>query len=288
MASFIYGTEINLALESMIRQAESHLWFISPYIKLHDRIKDELKRRKDADDLQIVVVFGKNESDISKSISVEDINFLKEFPNVLICYEKNLHAKFYCNEDFSLITSMNLHQFSQNTNIEAGIILQAKNTIKKVANFALSVSDAGEEALQYFGSIIEHSEKLFRKTPQHESSLLGLKRTYKGSIVEEDKLENFLKISNTDFKIDKANNLQQKTNATSIDFKPGFCIRTGIAIPFNPEKPMCYEAWHKWSQIGEANYPEKYCHYSGEPSNGETSYSKPILRKNWSKAKSLI
>src|SRR5690242_4335944 len=105
MASFIYGTELNLALECMIQHAENYLWFISPYIKLHDRIKDELKRRKDADDLQIVVVFGKNETDISKSISIEDINFLKEFPHVLICYEKNLHAKFYSNENFSLITS---------------------------------------------------------------------------------------------------------------------------------------------------------------------------------------
>ena len=46
MAEFIYGTELNLALEDMISGAKEYLWFISPYIKLHDRIKDELKRRK--------------------------------------------------------------------------------------------------------------------------------------------------------------------------------------------------------------------------------------------------
>ena len=33
--------------------------------------------------------------------------------------------------------------------------------------------------------------------------------------------------------------------------------------------------------------PEKFCHFSGEPSNGETSFNKPILHKNWKKAKEI-
>ena len=35
----------------------------------------------------------------------------------------------------------------------------------------------------------------------------------------------------------------------------------------------------------DIDYLEKYCHFSGEPSNGETSFNKPILKKNWKKAK---
>ncbi len=65
----------------------------------------------------------------------------------------------------------------------------------------------------------------------------------------------------------------------------GYCIRTGVKIPFNIEKPMSYEAFKIWSQYGDPNYPEKFCHFSGEPSNGETSAAKPILNKNWRKAK---
>jgi hypothetical protein len=103
MAKFIYGTEINLMLEEMIKYADKYLWFISPYIKLHDRIKDELKRKKPQVGLRVVIVFGKNENDFSKSIASGDISFLKDFPNVLICYEKNLHAKYYASEDFSLL-----------------------------------------------------------------------------------------------------------------------------------------------------------------------------------------
>ncbi len=68
----------------------------------------------------------------------------------------------------------------------------------------------------------------------------------------------------------------------------GFCIRTGVQIPFNVEKPLCYDAYKTWSQFGDGNFPEKYCHFSGEFSNGETCVNRPILRKNWQKAKEIF
>jgi phosphatidylserine/phosphatidylglycerophosphate/cardiolipin synthase-like enzyme len=68
------------------------------------------------------------------------------------------------------------------------------------------------------------------------------------------------------------------------DKKTGFCIRTGVEIPFDVNKPMSYDAFKSWSNYGNPEYPEKYCHFSGEPSNGETSVSRPILKKNWKKA----
>jgi phosphatidylserine/phosphatidylglycerophosphate/cardiolipin synthase-like enzyme len=71
------------------------------------------------------------------------------------------------------------------------------------------------------------------------------------------------------------------------DKKTGYCIRTGVEIPFDVNKPMSYDAFKSWSKYGDPEYPEKYCHFSGEPSNGETSVSRPILKKNWKKAKEL-
>jgi len=65
----------------------------------------------------------------------------------------------------------------------------------------------------------------------------------------------------------------------------GYCIRTGISIPFNIEKPMSYDAYKIWSKNNDPDFAEKYCHFSGESSNGETSVSHPILKKNWKKAK---
>ncbi|WP_026704970.1 phospholipase D-like domain-containing protein [Flavobacterium soli] len=59
----------------------------------------------------------------------------------------------------------------------------------------------------------------------------------------------------------------------------GYCIRTGVKIDFNPKRPFCYEAYQSWAIFENENYKEKFCHYSGEPSNGKTSFSNPILKK---------
>jgi hypothetical protein len=65
-------------------------------------------------------------------------------------------------------------------------------------------------------------------------------------------------------------------------------ILTGTPIPFNIEKPLSAEAYKSWVIYENPDFPEKYCHFSGEPSNGETTYSKPILSKNWKKAKAVF
>lgn len=76
-----------------------------------------------------------------------------------------------------------------------------------------------------------------------------------------------------------------KTDVKLQDEEKGYCIRTGTEIPFNVEKPMSYDAYKQWSKYGDPDHPEKYCHFSGEPSSGETCVNKPILKKNWKKAK---
>jgi phosphatidylserine/phosphatidylglycerophosphate/cardiolipin synthase-like enzyme len=74
----------------------------------------------------------------------------------------------------------------------------------------------------------------------------------------------------------------------SKDKQKGYCIRSGVEISFNPERPLSYEAFQIWNQFGDIDYPERYCHFSGEQSKGETSVRRPILWKNWQKAKSIM
>ena len=76
-----------------------------------------------------------------------------------------------------------------------------------------------------------------------------------------------------------------KVTANAVKQTAGFCIRTGIPISFNIEKPMSHEAYRKWEEYSNEDYPEKYCHFSGEQSNGGTSMKQPVLSKNWKKAK---
>ena len=82
---------------------------------------------------------------------------------------------------------------------------------------------------------------------------------------------------------------EKKPVAGKTTDKPsGYCIRTGIEIPFNVAKVLSYDAFKSWNKFGDPNFPEKYCHFSGEVSNGETSVSRPIMKKNWKKAKEVF
>lgn len=279
MAEFLKDSKLISAIEELIDKADDYLWLISPYIQLHDRIKDRLRLKKEKQNLHIIVVFGKNEADANKSLSKEDFEFLKNFPNIFIGYEKRLHAKYYASEDFSIITSMNLHQFSQNNNIEAGIKLKSNKWFSSSND-----GDVNVDAYNYFLDIIDNCQEIFNKESKFKSGLLGLTSNYSHSEVIADNSEGFFRLKD-DFKGTKYS--IRKKRETLQDVKQGFCIRTGKPIPFNPKRPMSDEAWKTWNQFKDVNYPEKYCHYSGEPSNGETSYSKPIMRKNWNKATTI-
>ncbi len=65
----------------------------------------------------------------------------------------------------------------------------------------------------------------------------------------------------------------------------GFCIRTGESIPFDIKMPFNKKSFTSWNRFKNLEFEEKFCHYSGEESNGQTCFSRPILRKNWTKAK---
>jgi len=264
MASFHQGNSLNNEIEKIFEDAKDFIIIISPFIKLHDRLKSTLRSKKDFDQLAIIVVFGKNEDNLSKSISEYDLNFFTAFPNIEIRYEKRLHAKYYANEFKSLLSSMNLYSYSQDNNIEAGILFERT---------LIGSNKLDNDAYKYFDTVIKDSELLFKKSPQYSTSLMGLKTSYTESIIEVNHLSNF--------NFESTN----KPRANSEKHIDGFCIRTGVKIPFNIEKPLSEEAYRFWSKYGDKNFPEKYCHFSGEPSNGETSFSKPILAKNWKKAK---
>jgi hypothetical protein len=44
MSKFLYDSNLNSELENIIREAEEYIFLISPYIKLHPRIKSPLAR----------------------------------------------------------------------------------------------------------------------------------------------------------------------------------------------------------------------------------------------------
>jgi hypothetical protein len=194
MAKFLTGNELNSELEKLFEKAEAQIILISPYIKLHDRFISTLRTKKDNPEIEIVIVFGKNEEDLSRSMKEEDFVFFKEFPNIEIRYEKRLHAKYYANESYAILTSMNLYNFSQDNNIEAGVMTKA-NALSNIAT-NLMTNVTGEEsfdqtAWSYFKRVINQSDLLYKKSPRFESGMLGFSKKYKSSKIETDLLTDF-------------------------------------------------------------------------------------------------
>jgi len=194
MAKFLTGNELNSELEKIFERADEQIILISPYIKLHDRYVSTLQTKKDNPKLKIIIVFGKNEEDLSRSIKQEDFNFFKEFPNIEIRFEKRLHAKYYANESSAILTSMNLYNFSQDNNIEAGVMTKA-TLLGNLAN-NLMTNVTGEDSFDktawaYFLRVIEQSNLLFKKVPEYENAMLGFSKKFKSSKTEIDELTDF-------------------------------------------------------------------------------------------------
>lgn len=181
-------------------------------------------------------------------LQLEENNWLESQIGIRTSLCKNLHAKCYINENEAIITSMNLYEFSQQNNNEMGIY----------------VSKAQDTDL--YNATLEEVQRLL-------------------TISEEIRVTVKKVTADTPPKTEKKSVEIKQSNTKSLDKQTGFCIRTGVSIPFDIEKPLSYEAYKKWSEYGDPDYSEKFCHFSGEPSNGETSVRQPILKKNWKKAK---
>lgn len=271
MAEFLSNENLLDELLNLFKDAEQFLVLVSPYIKLNDEMKRALQRKINDENFVVRIVFGKNEENKSKSLSESDMEFFKKFNNIEIYYNQNLHAKYYANEFASIVTSLNLHQYSVKNNIEIGILLRHRL-------FNLSEeSRLDSEMFDYINFIIDQSDKVLKKGVQQNKYFFGLIKGKKEQVVSVDKTIKLYQPSNN-----------ISTTKTSILIQKGYCIRTGKQIPLNIERPFSYEAYQSWSQYSNPDYKEKFCHFSGEKSDGTICFKRPILKKHWKIAVELI
>lgn len=285
MSKFITGKALEDRITDIIWKAEKKLLIVSPFIKLDSYFKKLFERHVTRPDIHLVIVFGKNEGFIQKSLNREDFEYFKQFPNVSIIYAANLHAKYYGNESCGVITSVNLYDTSFKKNIEFGVYSEQSVLSNLSNNFD---ADAWNESMH----IAANAEVVFIRRPVYEKRLLLANRFIESKTLE-DRTGKFYGFSPSGVgKLDKklddypeflvldSKSTNEKPTRESIEEKTqkwGFCIRTGEKIPFNVNKPMSYEAYTIWAQWGDIDYKESYCHKTGKLSNGKTSMRNPVL-----------
>lgn len=185
-----------------------------------------------------------------QELNPDEMKFLQGLRFVILKYNEDLHAKCYLNDDKMVITSLNLYEFSMANNKEMGVLIDRNDPTDT------QLFDEAYKEVEYINQTSQRFDLNVPKTGFNNRS-------------------------------DNNKTKERKTSNSTIEHI-GYCIRTGVEIPFNIEKPMCKEAFKSWNKYGDPDYPEKFCHFSGDPSNGETSMSRPILKKNWQKAQEIL
>lgn len=163
MAEFLTTTGTSYHIENIIMNARKKLFLVSPYLQIS---KTLFERLKDASikGVEITIIYGKDE------LKPNETNSLADLKNVRLYYFDNLHAKCYFNESKMVITSMNMYEFSEKTNREMGVLIDAVN------DTALFQSAADETS-----SIMKSSDivslKKTERIPYQETNVSGFKRS---------------------------------------------------------------------------------------------------------------
>jgi len=301
MAEFFTGAALDEKLTDIIWEAKKELIILSPFIRLDDYCKSIFKKLKNKPELEIIIVFGKNEGETQRSLTPADLELFKEFSNITIIYCNNLHAKYYANESEALLTSLNLLGKSMTGNVEYGICFQ---------NSKITLDKLYADSIDYTNGVILDNPIVFIKRPIFKKTNLGLSKKYIESKILYDITEalyrnrDFEKKYYKDFDLEllesnskpsreqfipeeKTVEKKQYSTYTPKNYNQyynrnqqvelGFCIRTGIQIPFDVKRPYCLEAYRSWAMFENWNYQENFCHRTGKESNGRTSMANPVL-----------
>jgi hypothetical protein len=290
MADFFTGKALDEKLTDIIWKANKELIILSPFIRLDEYCKKIFGKLKNSPELEIIIVFGKNEGETQRSLNQDDLEFFKDFENIVIIYCNNLHAKYYSNENEALLTSLNLLGKSMTGNVEYGI---------SFPNSKLTIDKLYSDSMNSTNEVIKSNPCVFVKRPLYKKTNLGLSKKHLGHVILFDQTNalyrnrNFEQKFYNDFEYEL---FQTDVKPTREEFQTvnepktrnqnynrnnnqelGYCIRTGVRIPFDPSRPFSYEAYQSWIIFENWDYPEKYCHKTGKYSNGRTSMANPIL-----------
>ena len=284
MAKFITGENLENAVYEIIWEAESNLLIVSPFIKLDDYFKRLFDKHINNPKLHILIVFGKNEKEVSRSLSKNDFDYFKKFLNVSIVYIPNLHAKYYGNENESVVTSMNLIDYSFDHNIEFG----AHSKKKIISIFQNSFFNSAVSAC--FNTLEVDGYAIYVRRPIFEKKLI-FGKNYVGSDEELDMIDQLVKFgkvpkkSLSDFENAKYVNSTIKNQRKSQDEykvgresngnakKNGYCIRCKTSVNLDLNKPLCLDCYKTWSLYQDPFYRENFCISCGEKNN--TNFNRP-------------
>jgi hypothetical protein len=187
MPKFLNTQGLSTWIPRIIEETERELVIITPYMQLSDKIFNLLIEANERG-VETIIIYRENK------LSEKDKEKLKSIDNLNLMHHPNIHAKCYYNENFLLIASINLYEYSEKNNREMGILLHKCEVPEFNENYRFKPYDDDnifEEALVEIVEIINgaHLEKKSRETIT-EGFEMDILKTNK------EKAEEYLKLLN--------------------------------------------------------------------------------------------
>jgi hypothetical protein len=190
-------TELNNEIEDMFKREKAFLLILSPYLQIHKKLETILSMSK----ANITIVYRecKNADEIKNNLS-----------NVTFLQVNNLHAKAYISQTHTIITSLNMYEYSQINNFELGVLIENEkeekltNKIKeeilylfKENNFDLTILDKFNRHYSYGDLYYFLVEKYGVNTRKYENF-------YNATTIISDELKNNFPHNEKDLRDDKS------------------------------------------------------------------------------------
>lgn len=125
---FIAPLEIASKIMTLIEEAEKELIIVSPYVDVSkwDKMRKCLER---------AVKRGVKIKFIARKNAKQDLSFLTSI-NIRPILIDDLHAKFYVNDMYGIVTSQNMVHYSDVNSIDIGYTTETRDEKKELINFA--------------------------------------------------------------------------------------------------------------------------------------------------------
>jgi phosphatidylserine/phosphatidylglycerophosphate/cardiolipin synthase-like enzyme len=258
MAEFLTTQGTAYHLENIVTNAAKWLVLISPFLNITENLLSRLQEAEKRK-VKICIVYGKDDLNPAEKVK------LRKLESLTLRYYKNLHAKCYINEDSMIITSMNLHGFSEQTNREMGVLIRKNIAVDEKIY---------DDAIKEVKSIIDLSIEGYNSKETEDQSKVR-PRAYQAAFKKDVRSqggESFISYLKTILTKD----------VTSFFSKYGHCIRCNKQIPYDPNKPYCKECYFSLPEWVDTSNKEKFCHSCGKRDKSSMLY--PLCRPCFQKS----
>ncbi|MBO7055608.1 MAG: hypothetical protein J6W37_09525 [Bacteroidales bacterium] len=153
MSKYLDTQSISSELMNLIKEAREKIILVTYSLQVNPQIQERLKTKSVNGRVSIEIYYG------NTTLKPTECEWLKEIDGLRIFQKKNLHAKCYLNENKAIISSMNLYDYSQNNNIEMGVLIDRNDNENDWQNLMEDISN-----LRVNGTIVNISDLLNGQT----------------------------------------------------------------------------------------------------------------------------